>query len=83
MEETERNLIVELENAQTALDASRSHGTEGSVVESSSSETRQDTAALQAQPAILEDLETKKKELVWIPFKFFDKQILLVLPFSY
>ena len=78
MEEIEKILRVELENAQTALDASRSGGTEISVVESSASETGQDKAA--PKSAILEELENKKKELVCILLNFFDKWF---LPFSH
>ncbi|XP_062106367.1 uncharacterized protein LOC133817785 [Humulus lupulus] len=62
MEETEKNLRVELENAQTALSASQSGGgAEVSVGESSAFETGQDTAA--PKSSIIEELENQKKEL--------------------
>ncbi|KAL5582003.1 hypothetical protein UlMin_014445 [Ulmus minor] len=62
MEETEKNLRAELENAQSVLEAGRSGRTEESVGESNMTvETGQGTEA--SKSAILNDLENKKKEL--------------------
>ncbi|EXB72244.1 hypothetical protein L484_009127 [Morus notabilis] len=62
MEEAEKNLRVELENAETASDSSQSGSTEESAGESTKAfETGQDTG--DPNFAKLDELEKKKKEL--------------------
>ncbi|PRQ53189.1 hypothetical protein RchiOBHm_Chr2g0163761 [Rosa chinensis] len=62
MEDTEKNLIDELENAQTALDTSRSRGSDEAVGNSKTSvETGDDMES--SKKAMLDKLEEKKREL--------------------
>lgn len=63
MEDTEKNLRDELESAQTALDISRSHGSDESVGNSKTIvETGDDIES--SKKAILDKLEKRKRELV-------------------
>lgn len=67
---------AELENAQTALNASQSHRTDGLVGESKTTdETGQDTE--ESRSAILDKLDEKKKELVHCTFSYTQSCILL------
>ncbi|KAM0997651.1 hypothetical protein ACFX2I_007496 [Malus domestica] len=69
MEENERNLRYELENAHTALDASRSGQSDESIGDPKTTvETENDVEAL--KKAILEKLEESKKELASFIFAF-------------
>lgn len=70
MEETERDLRVKLENAQTALDVSRSGESRDSIGDSKMTiETELDIEA--SKKAILDKLEERKKELVRCTFPFY------------
>ena len=64
MDDIEKSLRAELENARSALDASHSRKSADSVVESTMS--AEDVADIEASrnSAILDKLEKKKKELV-------------------
>ncbi|KAM1659015.1 hypothetical protein ACFXTN_043116 [Malus domestica] len=69
MEENERNLRCNLENVQTALDASRPGQSDESISDPKTTvETENDVQAL--KKAILEKLEERKKELVGFIFAF-------------
>ncbi|KAL6136717.1 hypothetical protein ACLB2K_062012 [Fragaria x ananassa] len=62
MEDTEKNLRDELENAQTALDISRSHGSDESIGNSKTIvETGDDIES--SKKAILDKLEERKREM--------------------
>jgi DNA-directed RNA polymerase specialized sigma subunit len=67
LEDTEKNLRDELENAQTALDTSRSRGSDEAVGNSKTSvETGDDMES--SKKAILDKLEERKRELVRCSF---------------
>ncbi|KAM1954448.1 hypothetical protein EV1_023620 [Malus domestica] len=69
MDESERNLRDELENAETALDASRSGQSDESTGDPNTTvETENDIEA--SKKAILEKLEERKKDLVSCIFPF-------------
>ncbi|XP_061999406.1 uncharacterized protein LOC133716760 [Rosa rugosa] len=67
LEDTEKNLRDELENAQTALDTGRSRGSDEAVGNSKTSvETGDDMES--SKKAILDKLEERKRELVRCSF---------------
>lgn len=69
MDESERNLRDELENAETTFDASRSGQSDESTGDPNTTfETENDVEA--SKKAILEKLEERKKELVSCIFPF-------------
>lgn len=81
MEETEKNLKVELGNVQTATDAGQSDRRDELAGESkTTNETEQDTE--ESNSAILEKLENKKNELVHFNCQF-DLEILSFFLFSF
>ncbi|KAK8569239.1 hypothetical protein V6N13_107078 [Hibiscus sabdariffa] len=63
MDEIEKNLRAELENAETSLDASHSKKSTDAVVESTISAEDESNAEASKKSALLDKLEKKKKEL--------------------